>query len=199
MPVLLSGIFLLLSSLVGVYTIVILARVLMTWIPGFDFGKVGAVLASITDPFLNLFRRIPWLKLGGFDLSIIGAFITLNALSQTFHSLGTLAALRLSILLIILVQAVASGIGFILWFILILTLIRLFSILLRIPSFAPFWQTIDSLLQPMIFPLAQKLFPSRILPYGTSLMAFGVGIILVLVAGRFLLVGLSLLIGLIPI
>ena len=58
----------------------LLVRVLLTWLPNIDFSNpvLGGV-ASITDPYLNMFRGvIP--PIGGIDLSAILAFIALRVL-----------------------------------------------------------------------------------------------------------------------
>ena len=69
-----------LGNALGIYVILLLVRVLLTWFPNIDWDNpVFATLASVTDPYLNLFRNIiP--PIGGLDLSAILAFIVLNLL-----------------------------------------------------------------------------------------------------------------------
>ena len=60
------------------YTLLIFARILLSWIPSTPerLGPVTAALHSLTDPYLNLFRRvIP--PLGMFDLSPVVALFVL--------------------------------------------------------------------------------------------------------------------------
>ena len=69
-----------LSQALDIYLFVLLVRVLLTWLPNIDFSNpvLGGV-ASITDPYLNMFRGvIP--PIGGIDLSAILAFIALRVL-----------------------------------------------------------------------------------------------------------------------
>ena len=71
---------LVLSTAVNIYLFVLFVRVLLTWFPNIDFSNpvLGGV-ASITDPYLNMFRGvIP--PIGGIDLSAILAFIALRVL-----------------------------------------------------------------------------------------------------------------------
>ena len=71
---------LVLSTAVNIYLFVLFVRVLLTWLPNIDFSNpvLGGV-ASITDPYLNMFRGvIP--PIGGIDLSAILAFIALRVL-----------------------------------------------------------------------------------------------------------------------
>ena len=71
---------LVLSTAVNIYLFVLFVRVLLTWFPNIDFSNPGlGGVASITDPYLNMFRGvIP--PIGGIDLSAILAFIALRVL-----------------------------------------------------------------------------------------------------------------------
>jgi YggT family protein len=71
-------------NLVLVYVVLIFIRVLMSWIPRMPYNRaLDAVLkfvADVTDPFLNLFRRIlPAVRIGpgALDLSPIVATLVL--------------------------------------------------------------------------------------------------------------------------
>lgn len=77
-----GGIFLLLSQLVGLYTFVLLARILMSWIPNLDpYNPIVQFLYQITEPVLEPARRlIP--PLGMIDISPIVVFIVLGFLQQ---------------------------------------------------------------------------------------------------------------------
>jgi YggT family protein len=72
------------SALFLVYLILIFIRVLLTWVPRMPYNPalraVVGFIEEVTDPYLNLFRRvIPPLGTGGFalDLSPILAIILL--------------------------------------------------------------------------------------------------------------------------
>jgi YggT family protein len=77
------------STLSLVYLILIFIRILMSWIPRMPYNRyLAAVLkfvSDVTDPYLNLFRRIlPPVRLGGagLDLSPIVATFVLIIVSQ---------------------------------------------------------------------------------------------------------------------
>ncbi|MFY9265305.1 MAG: YggT family protein [Solirubrobacterales bacterium] len=74
-----------LSTLIWIYTILILVRILLTWIPRIPYNpvlrSVIQFVEDVTNPYLNLFRRlIPPLNVGGggLDLSPILAILTLS-------------------------------------------------------------------------------------------------------------------------
>jgi YggT family protein len=60
-----------------VYTLMLFARILSSWVPQVNEYKFMQFVSYYTDPYLNLFRRIiP--PLGMFDLSPIVAFLCLS-------------------------------------------------------------------------------------------------------------------------
>ncbi len=64
----------LLATLLHLYVIIIVVRILFTWIPvnpWSNFAKVVRVLSLITDPVLNPLRRvIPPLRFGGMGIDL---------------------------------------------------------------------------------------------------------------------------------
>jgi YggT family protein len=77
-----------LISFLGIYQVLLLVRVLLTWFQTMDWAnRIASVLSPITDPFLNLFRSIiP--PLGGMDFSPILAFFAISILQSLLISLA---------------------------------------------------------------------------------------------------------------
>lgn len=66
---------------VNIYFYLIIASVLMSWIPSIKESRVGQFITSLTDPYLDIFRRfIP--PLGMIDISPIIAIYTLLLASR---------------------------------------------------------------------------------------------------------------------
>ena len=66
------------SSFLGIYSTILLIRVLLTWFPSINWSEQPfEAVAQLTDPYLNLFRSIiP--PLGGFDISSMLAIFALQ-------------------------------------------------------------------------------------------------------------------------
>ena len=75
----------------GIYSTILIIRVLLTWFPNLDMSNpILLNLCAITDPYLNFFRGIiP--PLGGLDLSPILAFIVIRVLQNILASAEVLA------------------------------------------------------------------------------------------------------------
>jgi YggT family protein len=78
-----------LNTLLLVYLVLIFIRILMSWIPRMPYNRYLAAflkfVSDVTDPYLNLFRRIlPPVRMGGagLDLSPIVATFVLIIVSQ---------------------------------------------------------------------------------------------------------------------
>jgi len=63
------------ATTLSLYYFLLIIRILLTWFPGIDWSNgILSALASITDPYLNIFRGIiP--PIGGFDISSLLALI----------------------------------------------------------------------------------------------------------------------------
>ncbi len=82
------------ETLALVYLVLIFIRIIMSWVPRMPYNRyLSAALkfvSDVTDPYLNLFRRIlPPVRLGGgaLDLSPIVATILLIFLSSIVANL----------------------------------------------------------------------------------------------------------------
>ena len=63
--------------LLNAYSLMILACVIIRWIPELQHNKIAEILSRIVDPFLAMFRRvIP--PIGGLDLSAMIAMVLLQ-------------------------------------------------------------------------------------------------------------------------
>ncbi|MEH2238366.1 YggT family protein [Nostoc sp.] len=80
-----------LASFIQIYTVLLIIRVLLTWFPNINwYNQPFTTLSQITDPYLNLFRRIiP--PLGGMDFSAMLAIILLQVLGSFIGGLQAYA------------------------------------------------------------------------------------------------------------
>ncbi len=69
------------QSLFFIYTLMLLGRVISSWIPNGHQYRIVHFIAFYTDPYLNLFRKIiP--PIGMIDISAIFAFLALRFLER---------------------------------------------------------------------------------------------------------------------
>ena len=69
----------LLVGLIRVYEILLLIRILSSWVMPAPRGDMMRFLYQITDPYLDMFRKaLPFLATGGIDFSPIAGFLVLH-------------------------------------------------------------------------------------------------------------------------
>eukprot|EP00611_Tribonema_gayanum_P002955 TRINITY_DN1227_c0_g1_i3.p2 TRINITY_DN1227_c0_g1~~TRINITY_DN1227_c0_g1_i3.p2 ORF type:complete len:159 (-),score=59.96 TRINITY_DN1227_c0_g1_i3:715-1191(-) len=74
-------------NFLSLYNFVITARVLLSWFPQAQGMSFLRPVYTVTDPYLNTFRRLP-LQFGGIDFSILPAFFLLSVAQSAIASLG---------------------------------------------------------------------------------------------------------------
>ncbi|TWT04709.1 YggT family protein [Planomicrobium sp. CPCC 101079] len=70
-----------LLTAINIYSYLLIASILMSWLPNARESSIGQMLAKVTDPYLDIFRKIiP--PLGMIDFSPIIAIFALNLASR---------------------------------------------------------------------------------------------------------------------
>ncbi|HAP44618.1 MAG: hypothetical protein A2087_13055 [Spirochaetes bacterium GWD1_61_31] len=158
-----------LSFAVNAYLILCVVRIFLTWVPGLTPNPATAFIIALTDPFLNLFRGIKFLRSGNMDFSSLAAFAVLAALSRGLIMAGS-GQLTLGSSLLIILEMIISPISFLLSFFALLFLARLLAYLFKWNSLHPVWLAIDALINPLLFRLKRFFFRNRIVHYQFGLI-----------------------------
>jgi len=158
-----------LSFLVSIYMLIIFVRIILTWFAGMDYGGFQEVLAKITDPYLDWFRRFPALRMGYLDLSPIVALGVLSLFNRVLNTLAAYGTISIGIILALILQAVWGAVSFFLGFLIIVLILRLIAHLLRLGSNS-FWRIIESISQPVLYRINRFIFRSRIVIITTSII-----------------------------
>jgi YggT family protein len=121
----------------------------LSWFSGgrHSFGKFYGILCSITDPYLDWFRRFKFLRIGSIDLSPIAALTALSIVRDIFSSLGRFGQIRLGVVFAIIISAAWSAASFILGFFVIVLLIKLVTAFTKIGANSPFLTVVDAISQ----------------------------------------------------
>lgn len=168
-----------LDALLIAYLVLLSVRVALTWFTGRDFGRPGRWLAAVTDPYLGLFSRIPFLRRGRLDLSPVAALLVLVVALDLVNGLLAHGRVTLGYFLASLLLALWMGVRFLAVFFLVLALLRSLSLRFRILPGAPAWAAVDGLLQPLAAAVS-RLTGRRLAPAQALVLAAGVLLVLLL-------------------
>lgn len=189
----------LLSSLISLYMLLILIRIVLTWFSGVQFGRPFEILSSITDPYLDWWRGILNLRFGAVDLSPLVAITALSLAQNIFSAFARYGKISLGIILVIILQALWSVMTFFLGFFIVILILCLIAHLLKLNVYSPFWRLINSISQPILFRINRILFGKRLVNYLTSIIISLIILLVIRIAGGFAVWQASLLLAKLPI
>jgi len=193
-----SLIFSLLAAAAGIYSLLILVRIVISWFGGTVTGKPIDLLTRVTDPYLDWWRRALNLRLGFLDLSPLAAVASLSVVQSIFHSISIFNRISLGNIIAILLLSIWSVASFILGFCMIIIVLRLIAFITNRDIYASFWRVIDSISQPLLYRTNRILFRKRIPNFLkgmiTSILALGA----IMLGGGFLLPRLAGLLSRLP-
>lgn len=175
------------GALLMVYMILIFIRVLLTWFQGPSMGKPAAILASVTDPYLNWFRRFRFLSTNRIDFSPIAALIVLVVLLNISNEIASYGTISGGMIIAVILAALWSAVSFILTFLAILDAIRFIGDLLNVNSVNPFWHTLDIILSPILNWTGRVVLRSRPVTYRTAMLISGVLLVILIFLGRYVM------------
>ena len=193
-----QAIFRFISALLSIYMVVILIRVLLTWFRGVSLGRAEQVLASITDPYLNWFRRNIPIRIGMLDFSAVIGILALGLLNNISTQLAYAGTITFAFVLAMIVSAVWSIISFFLTFFLIIAVVRIVGIVAGLDGGGRFWQVLEQILNPMIQLAVRPFLRGRFTSYRDSLLIVSIALVGSLIVGRLITNVLIQLIGHLP-
>ena len=165
------------SSLIFVYLLLLALRILLTWFQSGTYGRAWEYLRMVTDPYLNLFRNLKFLRIGFFDFTPIAAILVLVVIQNILSLLATYGSVTLGVVLGILIGAVWHSAVWILVFLGIVAVVRLVGLYTGASFAHPVWNTVDLMVQPLA-KLVERI-AGRSLPYRQALL-IAVGAILLI-------------------
>lgn len=162
-------VFRILAGLISAYMILCVVRIFMSWFPVGLSGKPATFIEGATEPYLAIFRRIPFLQGGGMDFSPIAALAVLAAVSRAL-TVASHGALTVGLLLVVLVEMIWSPVSFLLSFIAVLVLARIVAFWARWNSLHPAWRAVDAIINPALFQIKRLVYRDRIVNYMQGLI-----------------------------
>jgi YggT family protein len=180
-----------LSSLVSLYMIIVFIRIILSWFTGIGRSGFQDILAKITDPYLNWFRRFPFLRTGFLDFSPIVALGVLSLINSVFSTLAHYGTITIGIVLAMILQVFWGAASFVLGFLIIVLGLCLIARLARVNMYSPFWRVVDAISQPVLYRISRIFFKNRIVKFTTSVGLSIAALVILYLALKALVVFLS--------
>ena len=177
-----------LAGALSLYTLFCFIYILMSWFPGAKFTKFGHIMTSICEPYMGLFRKMGFLRIGNIDFSPI---ISLGILSLASSILGGIQHTgRIFVggilgTIISSIWGIASSIGFLFT---LLTFVRWIVLLINKgrTSYDSGWNQVDMMLNKISYKIAGT-FTKKALSYQSSLLITWITLLVFLGVGHILI------------
>jgi len=150
--------------------LLIMARIILTWFPTALQGRALERLGSVTDPYLNIFRRISFLRSETLDFSPVAALAVLSVMTQIFAAAAALGHVTVGLVLALVLRAAWSLFAFFFSFLGIAMTARLVAYLARWNSLHPVWRVVDALINPVLFRMNRLIYKNRIVNFRQGLL-----------------------------
>lgn len=184
------NVFTLIAAVLNFYAFVCFIRIVLTWFPRAAYSKIGRFFSSVCDPYLNLFRRFRFTRIGGLDFSPMLAILLLYALAAIVSDLSLARTLSVGYILASVIRLLWSFVSSIANFFIVVLILRLviFLVMRRSSrnsynSYGSFWDSFDRVISPFVFKVS-GVFSKRSLSWTKALtIAIIVSILAMLLAG----------------
>ena len=177
----------LLSAVVVVYTILCFIDIIMSWIPGAKFTQFGKFISRICDPYLNLFSKGGWLRIGNIDFSPIISIGLLSLLSSILSGITATGRIYFGGILATIVSMIWNVCSSLLVLLFLLVLIRWIVLLANHgqTAYGSAWNQVDMLINKFSYKIAGT-FSKKPISYQNSLLITWITFLVLLIAGNIL-------------
>lgn len=195
----LSALFTFLSGVTNLYCLICVIAVFMTWIPGVKFTAFGKFISAITDPYLNLFSKIKFLKIANIDFSPMIGIGLMSLFSSILAKIAQTGRIYFGGILAAIIYMIWNLLSTFAAIFIILILIR-WIVLFVNHNQTPYnsaWNQIDVILEKISWKFS-KIFVKKPIKYITSLLITWIGGSIFLILGSLLINQLIILCYSIP-
>ncbi|MDR0602657.1 MAG: YggT family protein [Treponema sp.] len=176
-----------LAALTGFYMLLILVRIMLSWLGASRGGRPAEILGGITNPYLAWWSRHLPIRAGAMDLSPIAAMAVLSVVHTIFSTVGRSGSIRMGTVAAIVLLALWSAASFMLGFFIIVLILRFIAYITNRDTYGIFWSLVDAISRPVLYRVTHFFFRNRIVNYLSGII-FSILVLLVLyVGGRFMI------------
>lgn len=185
-----STIFSIISLCLTAYSFIIFVRILFSWFNlrnntnGNPQNKIIQFLYSITDPYLNWFRRFSFLRLGMMDFSAMLAIVVLYFFSNISSQIAITGLITISFIIKLVISTLWSLVSSISFFMIIVLIIRV--VFIQIDKYSQIFNSMDGYLESMARKFS-NIFTKKFTSYKTNLLLLIAGIFIARLAINYIL------------
>ena len=178
-----------LAGLLSLYTLLCFIYILMSWFPGARFTKFGHFMTAICEPYMRLFSKMSFLRIGNIDFSPIVSLGLLSLISAILAGVQHTGRIFLGGILATILSSLWGIASSILGIFTLLIFIRWIVLIINKgrTSYESGWNQIDMLLNKISYKVAGTFSRASSISYQRSLLISWISFLVILGAGHFLI------------
>ena len=176
------------AGVLSLYTLLCFIYILMSWFPGARFTKFGHFMTTICEPYMSLFRKLSFLRIGNIDFSPIVSIGLLSLASAILAGIQRTGRIFFGGILGTVLNSLWGIASSIIGIFTLLILIRWIVLLINKgrTSYDSGWNQVDMILNKMTYKIAGT-FSKKTMSYQTSLLLSWIILLVSLVVGHILI------------
>ena len=177
-----------LAAVLSIYTLLCFIYILMSWFPGARFTKFGHFMTAICEPYMGLFRRLTFLRIGNIDFSPIVSLGILSLASAILAGIQRTGRIFFGGILGTILSSLWSITSSIIGIFTLLIFIRWIVLLINKgrTSYESGWNQVDMILNKMTYKIAGTI-SKKSMSYQTSLLMSWIILLVAMGIGHFLI------------
>ena len=177
-----------LAGVLALYTFLCFIYILMSWFPGAKFTKFGHFMTTICEPYMGLFRKMSFLRIGNIDFSPIVSLGILSLASAILAGIQRTGRIFFGGILGTILSSLWSITSSIIGIFTLLIFIRWIVLLINKgrTSYESGWNQVDMILNKMTYKIAGTI-SKKSMSYQTSLLMSWIILLVALGVGHFLI------------
>ena len=177
-----------LAGVLALYTFLCFIYILMSWFPGAKFTKFGHFMTAICEPYMGLFRRLTFLRIGNIDFSPIVSLGILSLASAILAGIQRTGRIFFGGILGTILSSLWSITSSIIGIFTLLIFIRWIVLLINKgrTSYESGWNQVDMILNKMTYKIAGTI-SKKSMSYQTSLLMSWIILLVAMGIGHFLI------------
>ena len=177
-----------LAGVLALYTFLCFIYILMSWFPGAKFTKFGHFMTTICEPYMGLFRKMSFLRIGNIDFSPIVSLGILSLASAILAGIQRTGRIFFGGILGTILSSLWSITSSIIGIFTLLIFIRWIVLLINKgrTSYESGWNQVDMILNKMTYKIAGTI-SKKSMSYQTSLLMSWIILLVAMGIGHFLI------------
>ena len=157
---------------VSLYTMLIVVNIALKWLSPNSRGRGTNMMNSLTDPYLNLFKRLKFAHIGFIDISPLLGVVVLTIINQILGRIRELANITFGAVVAVTISSVWNVIMTLLFAVLVIAAIRYLFLMFTSNKMNSFVSACDAFFIPLSSKVASKFIKNSTSSYQLNLIIF---------------------------